>query len=339
MKAMVYYSPKNVKIENVSEPQVQPGKVKVKVKYTGICGTDLHVYRGNKRIGAKSPMILGHEFAGEIVEIGESVSSCQVGDRVVIENFWGCGECIYCREGEYYACQHLEAYGLQHPGGFAEYVVVNENKVFQLPDNISFETAAVIEPTSVAMQSVKNSSLKIGDTVAVFGSGPMGSLVTQCAKAAGASKIIVVGHHENRRQIAMEMGADVVIDPKKEDPVKKIKELTGDGVDVAFDAAGVEETFLAALDSVKPKGELMIVSVFADPVTYNPFYQQKGVKTIKTTRGNHHMFPKVMDLLSKGSIVIDPVVTNKISLDDIVELGYNRLLAGEEGKVIVSPER
>ncbi|MCM3567510.1 2,3-butanediol dehydrogenase [Neobacillus mesonae] len=338
MKASVYYGPQNVKVENVEEPKVQPGTVKVKVKYACICGTDLHVYRGEKKIGARAPIISGHEFTGEIVETGAGVTQCNVGDRVIVENFWGCGECIYCREGEYYACQQLEAYGLQHPGGFAEYVVVREDKVFQLPDQISDEVAAVIEPTAVAMQSVKNSNLKIGDKVAVFGAGPMGLLVTQCAKAAGASQIIVFEIHEKRRQLAWEMGADYVFDPTKEDPVKKVQELTGDGVDIAFDAAGAEESFLAALDSVRPKGELMIVSVFADYVTYSPFFQQKGVKTIKTTRGNHHMFPKVMGLLVKGSIVVDPVITSTIRLDDIVELGYKKLLAGEEGKVLVSPE-
>jgi (R,R)-butanediol dehydrogenase / meso-butanediol dehydrogenase / diacetyl reductase len=340
MKAMVYYGAKNVRVESVAAPEVKPGTVKVKVKYAGICGTDLHVYRGEKKINAKTPNILGHEFTGEIVELGGGVTQYNVGDRVVVENFWGCGECIYCKEGEYYACQHLEAYGLQHPGGFAEYVVVREDKLFLLPDQLSYEIAAVIEPTSVAMQAVKSSPLKIGDKVAIFGAGPLGSLIAQCAKAAGASQIIVVEKQEKRRHLALEMGADFIIDPNKEDPVKKIYELTQDGVDVAYDAAGVQETFVAALDSIKPKGELMVAAVFAESVSYMPFLQQKGVKKINTTRGNYNMFPKVIDLLVKGSIVVDPIVTSQISLDNIDELGFKKLVSGEgECKIIVSPEK
>lgn len=336
---MVYYGPRNVKVEDVSEPEVIAGTVKIKVKYAGICGTDLHVYRGEKKIGAKTPNILGHEFTGEIAEIGEGVTQFNVGDRVVVENFWGCGECIYCKEGEYYACQHLEAYGLQHPGGFAEYVVVREDKLFLLPDHMSYEIAAVIEPASVAMQAVKSSPLKIGDKVAIFGAGPLGSLIAQCAKAAGASQIIVVEIQEKRRQVALEMGADYVIDPNKEDPVKKIRELAKEGVDVAFDAAGVQVTFVAALDSVKPKGELMVAAVFAESVSYMPFLQQKGVKKINTTRGNYNMFPKVIDLLSKGSITVNPIITNKISLENIDELGFSKLVSADgECKIIVSPE-
>jgi (R,R)-butanediol dehydrogenase / meso-butanediol dehydrogenase / diacetyl reductase len=262
MKAMVYYGARNVRVENVAEPEVKPGTVKIKVKYAG--------------------------------------------DRVVVENFWGCGECIYCKEGEYYACQHLEAYGLQHPGGFAEYVVVREDKLFLIPDQSSYEIAALIEATSVAMQAVKSSPIKIGDKVAVFGAGPLGSPIAQCAKAAGASQIIVIEKQEKRRQLALEMGADYVIDPNKEDPVKKIHELTDDGVDVAYDAAGVQDTFVDAFDSVKPKGELMVAAVFAESVSYLPFLQQKGVKKINTTRGNYNMFPKVIDLLVKGSFFSGP---------------------------------
>jgi (R,R)-butanediol dehydrogenase / meso-butanediol dehydrogenase / diacetyl reductase len=170
--------------------------------------------------------------------------------------------------------------------------------------------------------------------------GPLGSLIAQCAKAAGASQIIVVEIQEKRRQLALEMGADYVIDPNKEDPVKKIHELTKEGVDVAFDAAGVQDTFVAALDSVKPKGELMVAAVFAESVSYMPFLQQKGVKKINTTRGNYNMFPKVIDLLSKGSITVNPIITSKISLENIDELGFSKLVSGEgECKIIVSPEK
>lgn len=339
MKAMVYYGTKNVLVEEIDEPKVQPGTVKVKVKYAGICGTDLHEYHAQRAV-TKTPMILGHEFTGQIVEIGTGVSTCKVGDRVVIEPIWGCNECISCREGSYNTCENLQSYGLLHPGGFAEYVVVKADNVFLLPDNLSYEVATLVEPTAVAMQAVKSSALRIGDKVAVFGAGPIGLLVTQCVKAAGASQIIVVEIEEKRQQLALEMGADYVINPTKEDVVTKIRELTIDGVDIAFDVAGVEATFRAGLDSIRPKGELMIVSIFTKPVSFSPVIQERGEKKIHASRGFKNIFPKVIALLQKGSIHVEPIITSTISLDDIVELGFKELISGKgHAKILVSPEK
>ncbi|MCM3567512.1 2,3-butanediol dehydrogenase [Neobacillus mesonae] len=337
MKAMVYYGTNNIKLEEVAVPEVQPGTVLVKVKYTGICGTDLHEY--HKQGFSKVPMILGHEITGEIVNIGESVSNYKVGDRVVIEPIITCNECSSCRKGNYNTCEHLQSYGLHHPGGFAEYILVKEKNLVPLPENMSYELAALVEPAAVAMQAVKSSALKIGDKAAVFGGGPIGLLVTQCAKAAGASQIIVVEIEEKRQQLALEMGADYVINPQKEDAVKRIRELSNGGVDVSFDAAGVEATFHAGLSSLIPGGELMIISVFTKPVAYNIEIQRLGERKINTSRAYKNIFPQVISLMEKGSININPIITSKISLKDIVEQGFNKLSSSkDECKILVSPE-
>jgi (R,R)-butanediol dehydrogenase / meso-butanediol dehydrogenase / diacetyl reductase len=339
MKAAVYYGTKNIKIEEISVPEVKGGTVLVKVKSAGICGTDLHEYHQQRAV-SKTPMILGHEIAGEIVEIGDRVTNYKVGDRIVVEPIWRCNECRSCRDGNYNTCERLQSYGLHHLGGFAEYILVEEENLVPLPDHLSYELAALVEPTAVAMQAVKSSTLKIGDKVAVFGAGPIGMLVTQCAKAAGASQIIVVEIEEKRQQLALEMGADYVINPAKEDAVKKIRELTMDGVDVAFDAAGVEATFHAGLNSVRANGELMIVSVFTKPVTYNSEIQRMGELKISASRAYKNIFSKAIALIGKGSIHVEPIITSKISLKDIVELGFNRLISSkEECKILVSPEK
>lgn len=339
MKAAVYYGTKNIKLEDVALPEVQPGTVLVKVKYAGICGTDLHEYHEQRAV-SQTPMILGHEVTGEVVEIGESVSNYKIGDRVVVEPIWRCNECSSCRQGNYNTCERLQSYGLHHPGGFAEYILVKEENLVLIPDHLSYELAALVEPTAVAMQAVKSSTLKIGDKVAVFGGGPIGLLVAQCAKAAGAGQIIVVEIEEKRQQLAVEMGADYVINPTKEDVVNKIRELTIDGVDVAFDAAGVESTFNAGLKSLRTNGELMIVSVFTKPVSYSSEIQRMGELKISASRAYNNIFAKVIALIGKGSIHVEPIITSKIRLKDIVELGFNQLISSkEECKILVSPEK
>jgi (R,R)-butanediol dehydrogenase / meso-butanediol dehydrogenase / diacetyl reductase len=334
---MLYYGSENAKVEEISEPEVKPGTVKVKVKFAGICGTDLHEYLEQMYV-TQTPMILGHEFTGEVVEIGEGVINYQVGDRVVVEPIWGCGECVSCQDGYYNTCESLQAYGLHHPGGFAEYVVVREKNLFLLPSHLNYELAALVEPTAVAMQAVKSSSLKIGDKVAIFGAGPIGMLLAQCAKATGASEIIVVEIEEERRKLVMEMGADFVIDPTKEDAVQKIKELTIKGADVAFEASGAEPAFRSGLDCLRPNGELMIVSVYKKPVSYSPLLQQKEMKKILASRAYKNLFPDVLALLEKGVINVKPIITSKIKLEDIVELGFNKLTTSKgECKILVSP--
>lgn len=337
LRAMLYYGSQNAKVKEIPEPIVKPGTVKVKIKYAGICGTDVHEYHDQMYV-TQTPMILGHEFAGEVVEIGEGVIHYQVGDRVVVEPISGCGECVSCEDGYYNTCERLQAYGLHHPGGFAEYVVVKEKNLFLLPDSLNYELAALVEPTAVAMQAVKSSTLKIGDKVVIFGAGPIGMLITQCAKASGASQIIVVEIEQKRQRLALEMGADFVIDPTKEDAVQKIKELTANGANVAFEASGAEPAFRTALECLRPHGELMIVSVFKKPVSYSPLLQQKGVKKIHTSRAYKNLFPEVMTLLGNGTLNVKPIITSKIRLEDIVELGFNKLIANkEECKILVSP--
>lgn len=339
MKALVYYDSKNAKIEDVSTPEVSKGTVKVKVKYAGICGTDLHEYL-HKTYVTEDKMILGHEFTGEIVEVGEGVTKFKVGDRVAVEPIWGCGECAACKKGNYNTCVKMQSYGLHENGGFAEYVIVKENNLFALPDSLSYELAALVEPTAVVLHAIRNSSFKVGDRVAVFGAGPIGLLLSESLRAAGASKIFVVEVNEQRRELAKEMGADIVIDPTKEDAVKIIQELTNGGVDVSYDAAGVDATFNSALESVKPNGEFMVVSVFSKPVSYHPAGQLVTEKKITASLGYNNVFSETIDLLAKGSIKAAPVITSIISLDEIVEKGFEKLINDKsESKILVSPSK
>lgn len=337
LKALVYYGSKDVKVEQTPEPKAAKGTVKVKVKFAGICGTDLHEYL-HKTFVTKDKIILGHEFTGEIVEVGENVTRFKAGDRVAVEPIWGCGECDTCKTGNYNICPDMKSYGIHENGGFAEYVVVKEANVFALPDTLSYEFAALIEPLAVVLQSIRKSKFKIGDSVALFGAGPIGLLLSECLRAAGASKILVAEVSEERRNLALKMGADIVINPVVEDAVQVIKDNTNGGVDVSFDVAGVEATFNQSLDCLKPNGELMIVSVFANPIEYHPTVQVVGEKNINSSLGYNNIFAKAIDLLSKGSLKVEPVITSMISLDNIVEDGFEKLINDKnECKILVRP--
>ncbi|PAD36647.1 MULTISPECIES: 2,3-butanediol dehydrogenase [Terribacillus] len=337
MKSLVYYGSKNVKVENITEPEVSKDTVKIKVKFAGICGTDLHEYL-HKTFVTEDKMILGHEFTGEIVEVGDNVTRFKTGDRVAVEPIWGCGECDTCKTGNYNICPDMKSYGIHENGGFAEYVVVKEANVFALPDTLSYEFAALIEPLAVVLQAIRKSKFKIGDSVALFGAGPIGLLLSESLRAAGASKIFVAEVSEERRKLALEMGADIVINPIEEDAVQVIKNNTNGGVDVSFDVAGVEATFNQSLDCIKPNGEFMIVSVFANPVNYHPTMQVVSEKKINSSLGYNNIFAQSIDLLAKGSLNVEPVITSVIALDNIVEDGFEKLISDKnECKILVKP--
>ncbi|MFK3937494.1 2,3-butanediol dehydrogenase [Alkalihalobacillus sp. NPDC078783] len=337
MKALMYYGSKDVKVENVQDLTVKHDSVKIKVKYAGICGTDLHEYMHKNFVTAEQ-MVLGHEFTGEVVELGESVTRFKIGDRVAVEPIWGCGECETCKKGNYNICANMKSYGIHEYGGFAEYAVVKESNVFVLPDSLSFERAALLEPIAVVLQAIRKSTFKIGDSVALFGAGPIGLLLSECLRAAGASKIFVAEVSDERREIALKMGADVVLNPLKEDVAQVIKDNTNGGVDVSFDVAGIEATFNQSLDVIKPNGEFMIVSIFAKPIQYHPTLQVVGEKKINSSLGYNNIFPQAIDLLSKGSLNVDSVITSIIELDNIVEDGFEKLINDKKQcKILVRP--
>lgn len=204
MKALLFYGQKDVRVQEVPEPRVRPGSVKVKVEWCGICGTDLHEYLGgpifvpapgnpHPLTGETLPVILGHEFAGQVVEVGEGVTRVQVGDRVAVEPILCCGECPECRRGLYNLCRKVGFHGLSGGGGgFSEFTVVPESMAHRLPDGMSTEEGALVEPVAVGFHAVRKARFAPGQTAIVFGAGPIGLVTVQCLRAAGASQVAVV---------------------------------------------------------------------------------------------------------------------------------------------------
>lgn len=334
MKAAVIYGVKDVKIEEVNEPSVSKKDVKVKVSWAGICGSDLHAYHyglgiptePNELTGVQAPLVLGHEFAGTVVEIGEDVTDVAVGDRVAIEPLIYPDDDVYVRQGRYNLANKFAFLGVQSNGGFAEYAVMNERMVHKLPENVSLEEGALIEPTAVALQAVRESQLKVGQTVVVFGVGPIGLLTIISAKTAGAAEIIAVDISNERLALAKEVGATITINSMEENPTEKILSLHEHGVDIAYEAAGAEITFNTALTVLKKRGQLMVIAAFGKPVSID-VTQHLMMKEINITASFSYcnIFPEVIHLIASGRMDVKKVITKKIALDDLVENGLELL--------------
>lgn len=334
MKAARIYGVKDVRIEQVDEPQVSTNEVKVQVGWGGICGSDLHAYHyglgiptePNELTGMTASVILGHEFAGTVVEIGEGVTAVSVGDRVAIEPLLYPDDDLYVKQGHYNLANRFAFMGLQSNGGFAEYAVMNERMVHKLPEQVSLEEGALIEPTAVALQAVRSSQLKVGQTVAVFGVGPIGLLTIISAKAAGAAQIIAVDISKERLALAQEVGATLTINSLEENPADTILSLYKDGVDIAYEAAGAEITFQTALTVLKKRGQLMIIAAYGKPVSLD-VTQHLLLKEINITASFAYanIFPEVIHLIASGRMDVKKVITKKIALDDLVEGGLELL--------------
>lgn len=344
MKAAVLYNAKDLRVEEVKEPNPLSHQVKVKVEWGGICGSDLHAYLQGLAtephpIGKQEPpFILGHEFSGTIVEIGEGIRKYKVGDRVVVEPLLYCGECYACKIGYYNQCSQVGFIGLNRDGGFAEYAIVDENMLHLLPDNVSFEEGALVEPAAVALHAVRESKLKPGDSVAIFGAGPIGLLALLCAKAAGATKIIVVDLSQERLAKAKELGATTIIDGHRDDIVQTILQLTNGGVNVAYECAGAQATMTNAIASVRQRGQVMAIAVYSKPVNVDMGQVLYKAIDLTSTLAYRHVFPEVIDMISTGRLDVKPVITKKIALDDIVEEGFNPLLNDvKQAKILVRP--
>jgi (R,R)-butanediol dehydrogenase/meso-butanediol dehydrogenase/diacetyl reductase len=336
MKALRWHGVKDLRLDNIEEPTAEKDKVKIKVEWCGICGSDLHEYTAGPIFipteaphplsGDKAPIVLGHEFSGRVVEVGEEVTKFQVGDRVVVEPIYACGKCAACKQGTYNLCDKMGFYGLAGGGGgFSEYAAIPEAMLHKIPETVSYEQGALVEPSAVALHAVRQSKLKVGDKAAVFGTGPIGLLVIEALKASGASEIYAVELSEQRRNKAEELGA-IGIDPSQCDPIEQIHKLTNGGVDVSYEVTGVPPVLTQAINSTKIVGETMIVSIFEKEASIHPQNIVLKERTINGIIGYRNVFPSVISLMAQGYFPADKLVTKLIKLDDAIQEGFEALL-------------
>ncbi|MBO8168942.1 MAG: 2,3-butanediol dehydrogenase [Thermoanaerobacteraceae bacterium] len=351
MKAAVWYGKKDVRVENVPEPPAPgPGEVKVKVHWCGICGSDLHEYvagpifipvnEGHPLTGSKAPIILGHEFSGEIVEVGAGVTNVQVGDRVAPDACQVCWDCYFCKRNLYNLCEKLAFTGLMTNGAFAEYVNVPAYTLFKLPDNISSEVGALVEPLAVGLHAVRQAPVIQGDTVVVLGAGTIGLVTLAAVRAAGARKVFVIEMAKARKEFAQKLGATAVFDPQEGDVVAKVREATGGlGADVVIECIGNDKTGPLAVELARKGGKIVVAGIFEKESSMHFNSVVFTEKQVIGSLGYAGEFGPAIDLLSDGRIKAESLITGKISLDDIVEKGFEELINRKEEniKILVSP--
>ncbi|RXK17602.1 2,3-butanediol dehydrogenase [Macrococcus sp. DPC7161] len=332
MKAAVWYGKKDIRVEERSIREMLDNEVRVKVGYAGICGSDLHEYqegpvfipvdKEDALTGGKAPLIMGHEFSGTVVEVGKDVKNFKVGDRVSVNPTITHGK----NTDELDVYDGFSFIGLHTDGGFTDLVNVPETNVYHLPDSLSLRVAATIEPLAVGVQAIKESGLQFGDTVAIFGAGPIGIYTTLAARAAGASKIIVLDLSQERLNKAKECGATHIINSGEVNPVEAIKEIVPGGVDRTFEVAGVQATFVQAIDATRPRGTMVIVSIFAGDIAWPPLQlTNTGVKITSTIAYSRASYQQTIELMGSGQIDTENTITGEIELDDIVTKGFETL--------------
>jgi (R,R)-butanediol dehydrogenase/meso-butanediol dehydrogenase/diacetyl reductase len=357
MRAAVYHGQEDVRVEAIDEQPLEPTAVRVEVDACGICGSDLHEYaegpiaipsdEPHPGTGESLPLPLGHEVAGRVAETGREVESLAAGDRVVVNPIIGCGDCRMCRAGQYYLCDTLVNVGIHgNGGGFADNLVVPAANAVRLPEEVPTEYGALVEPLSVALHAVRRSDLEVGDTVSIFGAGPIGLGVLQAAIAAGAERVYVSEPRAARREVAARLGATEVIDPTETDAVRRISAATDGGTDVAFEVAGVEATVTGAIRSTGKTGDVVVVSVYEEAVSLNLNYVMMAERTLTGSygyrggpRARTGEFETAIELLADGRIEAEPMVTGRIGLEEIVSDGFERLLdpESEHVKILVEP--
>jgi (R,R)-butanediol dehydrogenase/meso-butanediol dehydrogenase/diacetyl reductase len=336
MKALRWHAQKDLRYEDVPEPPPGLGQVKVKVTLTGICGSDLKEYTDGPIMidTTKVPLILGHEFVGRIAELGEGVDNFKVGDRVAAVGYWYCGKCYFCKRGMYNICAKAGFTGLTSDGCMAEYVAIPSYAAYKLPDSVSDELGALVEPLSVALHAVQRGNVRPGDNVAIMGAGTIGLSVLLAARAAGATNIYVVDKIKGRGELALAMGATAFIKAEDEDPEKRVKDLTdGLGADISFECVGVQATAQLAQKLARSGGTIVIVGVFAAPPSVDLFDLMFNQKTIAGSSIYVHEAETVIALLANKSIDPGRLITSKVPLKDAVEMGFEKLIKDQEHEV------
>jgi len=384
MKAAVFYGAKDFRIENIEDPKIEPTDILIKVKAAGICGSDLHSYK--EGLFSRPGFVMGHEVAGEVVEVGKKVKGIKVGDRVSPmmyglfdtsgacgKCFWclrgqpqwcptgghrPCGECGYCKSGKWWMCDKNQRHmlmGYSRNGGYAEYAyvpyaVLGQN-VFKIPENLSYDEASFLDPVTGAYKWVNQGEPKSWETGVVTGLGTIGLTVMQVLKLY-VSKVIVSDVSEKRLKLAQELGADVVINAAKEDPLKKVIELTGTGrsfsgkgggcVDLVMECSGVPVVLQQAVEMTRTGGRIVLVGMFEKdvPLGINHIIHKQLSLISSFSPGKQPASKDIKDalkLMADGKVKVKPLISHEFPLDQTMEAFEIQTKADQSVKVIIKP--
>lgn len=350
MRANVFHGVNDIRVEQVERPHAGVGEAVIRTTLTTICGTDLHIVRGEYPV--RSGLVIGHEPVGVVEELGPGVTGYKVGDRVLVGAITPCGQCLACLSGHQAQCGHGAGYqavggwrfGNTINGAQAEYLLVPyaQANLAKIPDDLKDEQVVLLaDIASTGFAGAESGGVKIGDSVVIFAQGPIGLCATMGAKLMGASLVIGVEGDERRLEMSRQMGADVVIDYRRADPVAEVMKLTG-GVDVAIEALGTQETFESCLRCLRPGGMLSSLGVYSGKLQlpYNAFAAGLGDHKIVTTLcpGGKERMRRLMNMVRSGRFDPTPLLTHSFSLSEIKK-GYRIFAERADGvlKVAIHP--
>ena len=344
MKALVLNQYKTLDLMDVPSPDAAPNEVLVRVRSCGICGSDVHGYDGSsgRRI---PPVIMGHEASGVVAKVGAAVRAFDPGERVTFDSMICCRSCLFCRAGRPNLCEDRRVLGVscgdyrQH-GAFAEYVAVPDHVVFRVPDGVSFDEAAMVEPVSVAVHAVVRANPALGDRALVVGAGMIGLLTVQALRSAGCGRIFVTDLAADRLRLAKELGADETIQSGEGTDVPAVtRKMTGGlGADLVMEAVGIGETVAMSIDSVRKGGRVVLIGNIAPTVGF-------GLQSVVTREidvlgscASSNDYPACLDMMQRGAVRVRPVLSASVPLERGQEM-FDRLYAREPGltKVILRP--
>ena len=350
MKALRLHGNRDIRFEDIPVPEPGPGEARVRVSYSSICATDIEEWQygplfaqegsPHPLTGEQLPIVLGHEIAGYVDQLGEGAEGLEVGDRVVVDDILTCGACFWCQRGQQPTCPSLCCAGLMGNGGLAEYIKWPASHLIKLPDNISDQEAPLLEPTAVAVHAARRSGVRVGDNVAVIGCGTVGLLTVQAFVATGA-RVIAVDVRESSIALAKSLGADETINSADHGAYDQLLELTGGiGPDIVVETAGAADTPRMAINWTRPSGTTVLVGIYAATPTFD-FNEIVG--TEKTVIGSVATSPgdmaKAVRMVSKGQIRVKDLISEIVPLDRVIPDGFERMIQPDKDvfRILISP--
>lgn len=340
MKSAVFYGKHDLRIEDTAMPPVGAEDVLIQVKACGVCGTDVHIYEGDKGAAEVTPpTILGHEFSGVAVKTGTEVTDIKVGDRVCIDPNCYCGKCDFCRNGLAHYCQNMIGYGTTVNGGFAEYCSVNQRQVYKLGKNTTFEQGAMTEPVACCLHGIDMCNIHPGSNVAIIGGGMIGLLMLQLAQLAGAARTALLEPEQSKREIAKKLGADICINPLCDDVKATLEKSDMGRISTIIECVGKTSTIEQAIDIVGNKGTVMMFGLTKpdDTIALKPFDVFRKEIELKSSFINPYTQKRALELIDSGKLDVSCMVYKIAGLGELADILSTPALRAK-GKYIISPE-
>ena len=322
MKASRFLGNKTFAVTDLPTPHAGPGELVLRNQVCGVCGTDVHIYHGEPgSADVNPPVVLGHEYSGEVVEVGEGVTGFAVGDHVTVDPNIYCGHCAYCQNGKKQLCPSMEAIGVTRDGGFAQYSRIPASQAFKLEPTVPWEAAAMAEPLACCLHGIDLAGIQVGDKVCVVGGGAIGLLMVQLAKLSGASQIVLSEPNEKRRQVGLQLGANAALDPTRPDAQEAFAQVLGGGANVVIECVGNVPAVKSAFQFAGKGATVLLFSVPKVDATFDlPLFDvYKKELTIKGSFVKPDTHARAVALINSGKVHFGPIITHRFTLDQLPE--------------------